>query len=237
MRKKTSFNFLRKGEGKEAFLLGPLLFRFYGLIRWRRFRCLLRKIVLKLEGGDLYSVTIRKIFAEFHHIQVGMYTHGSCFEKGNLDCYTTVGRYCSIAADVHVFNRNHPMNFKSTHAFFFNPILKYTKKDLVQYTPLEIGNDVWIGYGVIILPNVTKIGDGAVIGAGSVVNKNVPPFAVLVGHPAQVVRYRFSKETIERLLKEKWWGKDIREIQPHIEEYQRPYGEESVVSNSEKGKL
>lgn len=223
---KTMFEFLKKGEGKESFGVGPLVFALYGLIRWRRFRKLLRKLILRLEGGQIYSVTIRKIFSKYHNVQIGMYTHGSCFEEGNFDRYTTVGRYCSIAADVHVFNRNHPMDFKSTHAFFFNPLLKLTKKDLVEYTPLEIGNDVWIGYGVVILPNVTKIGDGAVIGAGCVVSKNIPPYAVMVGHPVRLVRYRFSKETIDQLLKEKWWEKEIREILPNIQEYQRPYGTE-----------
>ena len=111
-----------------------------------------------------------------------------------MDRHTTVGRYCSIATTVRVMNRNHPMNYKSMHAFFFNPKLKYCKDDNVEYIPLQIGNDVWIGHNAILMPHVKNIGDGAVIGAGTVVNKDIPPYAVVVGNPSRIVRYRFSKE-------------------------------------------
>ena len=212
-----------KPEGKESRLWGRFFFWLYGIIRLHSLRKMIRTLVLKLEGGGVYSVTIRKIFEKYYNVKVGMFTHGACFEQGNFDRHTIVGRYCSIAADVHVFNRNHPMNFKSTHAFFFNPLLKYTKTDMVKYNPLEIGNDVWIGHSVIILPSVKKIGDGAVVGAGSIVSKDVPPYAVAVGHPIRIVRYRFPKDIINRLIDEKWWGKSIEEIQRNMEEYNQPY--------------
>ena len=93
----------------------------------------------------------------------------------------------------------------------------------MTYTPLVIGNDVWIGDSVKIMAQVTNIGDGAVIGAGSVITKNVPPYAVAVGYPARIVRYRFSEEVIEKLLEDKWWEKDIEQIKPNIKEYQQPY--------------
>ena len=76
----------------------------------------------------------------------------------------------------------------------------FTKGDIV------VGNDVWIGHGVTILSGVT-IGDGAVIGACSVVSKNIPPYAIAYGNPIRVVRYRFSKEIIEKLLKIAWWDR------------------------------
>ena len=75
----------------------------------------------------------------------------------------------------------------------------------------------------LALPHVTNIGDGAVIGAGAVVNKNVPPYAVVVGNPARVVRYRFSQKIIEELLASRWWEKSIEEIKPYIHEFQIPY--------------
>ena len=148
---------------------------------------------------------------------------GSCFVPSQFDRCTTIGRYSSVAANVRVFNRSHPMEFKSTHAFFFNRNLKYCDKDLVDYIPLSIGHDVWIGDGAIIMPNVTEIGNGAVIAAGAVVNKDVPPYSVVVGNPARIVRYRFSKEVIDELLASKWWEKSIEEIRPTIHEYQKPY--------------
>lgn len=205
-----------------SLIFGNMLFNLYRINR-RCLRCFVIWLVSKTEGREIYSRTLRKIFKEYHGLEIGMYTHGSCFAPGNFDRHTIVGRYCSIAADVKVFNRNHPMNFKSMHAFFFNPALKCTKVDLVDYTPLIIGNDVWIGDGVKIMPQVTNIGDGSVIGAGSVVTKNIPPYAIVVGYPARIVRYRFPKEIIEKLLEEKWWEKDIDEIKPFLQEYQQDH--------------
>ena len=74
-----------------------------------------------------------------------------------------------------------------------------------------IGNDVWIGCNTIVLSGVT-IGDGAIIGAGSIVTKDVPPFAVVIGAPAKIVKYRFEKNIIEKLMEIKWWLKDKEEI-------------------------
>jgi hypothetical protein len=152
-----------------------------------------------------------------------MYTHGGCFELGSVDPGTTIGRYCSVANGIRILNRDHPMNFKSMHAFFFNPCLKYCHKYLTEHTPLKIGNDVWIGAHAVILRNVTEIADGAVIGAGAIITKNVPPYAVVIGNPARVVRYRFQQETIDELLASRWWEKDIEELIPCIDEFQRPY--------------
>ena len=70
-----------------------------------------------------------------------------------------------------------------------------------------IGNDVWIGANVVIM-NEISVGDGAVIGAGSIVTKDVPPYAIVVGSPARIIRYRFEKEEIEFLLNFRWWDKD-----------------------------
>ena len=125
------------------------------------------------------------------------------------------------------------MEFKSTHGFFFNPALKLCDKHLVEESPLKIGNDVWIGENAVILAQVTEIGDGAVIAAGAIVSRNVPPYAVVVGNPARVVRYRFSKELIEELLASRWWEKDIDELEPDIEEFQQPY--EKLCSNNKNG--
>ncbi len=213
-------------------MIGRLICRLYRFEK-RFLRKVLFWLAQKTEGGQLYSKTLRRILKDYYNVEIGLYSHGSCFIPGNFDRFTKIGRYCSIAADVQVFNRNHPMDFKSTHAFFFNPGLEYTKEDLVEYQPLEIGNDVWIGHGTRILPNVTKIGDGAVIGAGSVVSKNIPPYAVAVGHPVRIVRYRFSRPQIQALLAEKWWEKDIDEIAPVIKQYQQPY--ESLTANEEDG--
>lgn len=198
------------------------LFKYYKF-RNMRVRTLILKIIKKVERGEFYSVTLRKIFKEYHGVEVGMYTHGNCFRLGAFDPFTTVGRYCSIAKGVMVFNRNHPQDHKSTHAFFFNSKLGFCDEDKIPYKPLQIGNDVWIGDSAKILAEVKNIGDGAVIGAGAVLNRNVPPYSVVFGNPARVIGYRFEKTTIERLLESKWWEKKIEEIVPDISEYQQPY--------------
>ena len=151
-----------------------------------------------------------------------MYSHGGCFDPGKFPPGTTIGRYCSIAKSVVVMNVNHPMNLKSSHAFFFNPGIGYSKIDLAEYSPLVIGNDVWIGYNALILPSCSHIGDGAIIGAGAIVHKNIPPYAVVVGNPCRVVRFRFSKEIIDDLLASRWWEKSIEELADDLPSFQRP---------------
>ncbi len=180
------------------------------------------KLIKKIEGGEFKSKSLRKIFSKYYKVEIGLYTHGGAFRPGQIDKHTSIGRYCSIAVSAHTMNRNHPMDFKSMHAYFFNPGLSLCKEDKIEYTPLEIGNDVWIGHNAIIMPHVQKIADGAVVAAGAVVNKDVPPYAVVVGNPARVVRYRFSQEVIDRLLEEKWWEKDIDELKDKPEYFQ-PY--------------
>lgn len=201
-------------------MLSSFLFGCYR-IPSRILRDNIRKLLWKMEGGDFYSPTLRRIFREYYDVDIGMYTHGFCFVPGAIDRHTTIGRYCSIAYQVRTINHNHPMEFKSTHAFFFNSKLGHCPKDLTTYSPLAIGNDVWIGTGALVLPHVSQIGDGAVIAAGAVVNKDVPPYAVVVGNPARVVRFRFPKEVIEQLLASRWWEKPVEELD--INEFSRPF--------------
>ncbi len=185
-------------------------------------RLILRRVIAG-EGGEFYSETARQILRDLYDVEIGMYTHGGCFHPGQFDRHTRIGRYCSIARDVCVFNRDHPTAFKSTHAFFFNSKLGFCTEDKSEYTPLSIGHDVWIGTGVKILAPVTEIGTGAVVCAQSVVTRNIPPYAVAVGFPARVVRFRFSPAVIDELLASRWWEQDIEQIVPFLDEYTRPY--------------
>lgn len=204
-----------------------VLYRLYGLNR-RTLCAFIRKQITRMEGGEFYSITLRRIFRDHHHVDIGLYSHGGCFTPYAFDKHTRIGRYCSIAQGVRGMNRNHPMDFKSTHAFFFNPNLGYCAEDRNAHTPLDVGNDVWIGAQALIMPHVRKIGDGAVVAAGAVVNKDVPPYAVVVGNPARVVRFRFPKEIIEQLLASRWWEKPIIELD--VAEFNRPF-----VQGTEEG--
>ena len=119
----------------------------------------------------------------------------------------SIGRFCSIATGVVIGQprRSHPMHWLSTHAFTANPkLLRKPLQPEREATPARIGHDVWIGRDALILDGV-EIGTGAVIGAQSLVNRDVPPYAVVAGSPARVLRYRFAPELIERLLASRWW--------------------------------
>ncbi len=127
-----------------------------------------------------------------------------------------IGKFCQIASGVEfVMNgANHQLNAATTFPF-------YTLEgwDMVPPPPADlplkgdtvIGNDVWIGQNAVILPGV-HIGDGAVIGANSVVGSDIEPYTVAVGDPARAVRKRFDGELIDLLLRFKWWDRSVDEI-------------------------
>ncbi len=131
-----------------------------------------------------------------------------------------IGCFCSIADGVEFITSsiNHPMNFASTFNFSSQARLVSTRQtiDLMHYSAekskldserrnIDIGNDVWIGKNSTLFNGIT-IGDGAVVGAGSIVTKNLDSYGVYAGNPAKLIRYRFSEEIIEALLEIKWWN-------------------------------
>lgn len=132
-----------------------------------------------------------------------------------------IGKFCQIAAEVKFIMNggNHRSDGVSTFPFFiFGGDWSGRvdgETDPVMRGDTVIGNDVWIGYDALIMPGV-RIGDGAIIGTRSVVTKDVPPYAVVAGNPATVVKMRFDDKTIDSLLKVSWWDWDIAEITAHI---------------------
>ena len=124
-----------------------------------------------------------------------------------------IGKFCSIANNVTIFlGGEHRNDWVSTYPF--NALLenyKYIKGHPKSKGEVIVGNDVWIGRGAVILSGV-KIGDGAVIGAYSLVSKDVKPYSIVGGNPANLIRYRFKKEIINAFLDIKWWDKELEEI-------------------------
>lgn len=145
-----------------------------------------------------------------------------------------IGNYCSIADNVYSGFGHHPLDNISTHpAFFYDTGYQlgwglFDKGEAPVYDPFrhpersryvtEIGNDVWIGSHVMIMDGVT-IGDGAVIGTGSVVTHDIPPYAIAVGVPAKVIRYRHSEEDIKSLLESQWWNKSPEWLKENIDSF------------------
>ena len=127
-----------------------------------------------------------------------------------------IGKFCQIAAGVEfVMNgANHQMNAVSTFPFYTMEGWEMAPpaiSDLPLKGDTIVGNDVWIGQNAVILPGV-HIGDGAIIGANSVVGRDIPPYTIVVGNPARETRKRFDDELIRLLLAFKWWDKSIEAI-------------------------
>lgn len=211
-----------RGEGTTKNVISRFLYNLYALDVG-----LLRKIVLscvkKMEGGELYSSTLREIYSSYHQIQIGLYSYGGCFSLDHVPPGTIFGRYCSVASNVSILSGNHPLNFKSLHPFFYNPALGYVDHLLINRTQLTVENDVWLGRNVTILPSVSRIENGAVIGAGSVVTKNVPAFAVLAGNPARLIKYRFSDDRKRKIAESAWWNKDLDDLKDDFASFMVPY--------------
>lgn len=122
-----------------------------------------------------------------------------------------IGSFCSIARDVSIQEYNHKMDRCSTYFFSSNVFNEGMVKDIDSHGPITVGNDVWIASQVVIASGVT-IGDGAVVGANSVVLGDIPPYAIVAGSPAKILRYRFEEKIVERLLSLKWWEWDDERI-------------------------
>ncbi len=173
---------------------------------------------------NLDTLTYTKPTIKNPNIIVGDYTY---FGETNFESHVThlydfigdkliIGKFCQIAAGVNfVMNgANHRMNTVSTYPF-------YIFDGWEQQTPPEyempikgdtiVGNDVWIGQNATILPGI-HIGDGAVIGLNSTVGSDVPPYTIVAGNPAKIVRKRFDDELIGLLLKLEWWNKSVDDI-------------------------
>ena len=196
-----------------------------GLYRCRFLRPILRALVERLEGGNRLSPTWRAIAQQYYSVRIGAYTYGPGLRPGDFPPGTTVGRYCSIAHGLLVLRRNHPTSFASQHPFFFNAEVGLLREDAVEQTeanPLAIGHDVWIGARVIILPGCRQIGDGAVVGAGAVVTRDVEPYRIVAGNPARVIRPRFEPE-IEALVRASaWWQRSLEELIPQLALFTQP---------------
>jgi virginiamycin A acetyltransferase len=131
-----------------------------------------------------------------------------------------IGRFCAIASGVRFVmpGANHADLGPSTYPFgVFGPPWD-TTMDIVTSAPSRgdtvVGHDVWLGYSALVLPGVT-VGDGAVVAAASVVARDVPPYAIVAGNPARVVRSRFSAEDVDRLLRAAWWNWPIELVSEH----------------------
>jgi acetyltransferase-like isoleucine patch superfamily enzyme len=123
-----------------------------------------------------------------------------------------IGRYTSIGPGARIFQAYHTVDFFSMHPFFYRSDIGIAKQEAIKRYEVFIGHDAWLGANSIICPGCHRIGNGAVVGAGSVVTKDVPDYAIVGGNPARVIKMRFQDATILKLLESRWWQLSFKQI-------------------------
>jgi len=174
---------------------------------------------IDLKGKAVLTVEPPVTFQQKFHFgsssQVGAFTY---LNSGVAVSCQSIGRYCSIAGKARIGEHQHPVEWLSSNPFQYNRARFAFSTVARHYRPLDpaaspnnfrkpaprIGNDVWLGSHVAVLRGTT-IGDGAIVASGAVVTKDVPPYAIVGGVPASLIRYRFDEATIERLQELRWW--------------------------------
>lgn len=158
-----------------------------------------------IDKSIVHRTAVVQFGSRIHWSEVGKYTY---IGGNSYVIHSKIGSFCSIANNVMIGSGSHPLNFVSTSPVFYTEqnVLKkcFNKIDFEEYTTTTIGNDVWIGSNAFIKAGV-NIGHGAVIGAHTVVTKDIAPYSIVVGNPSRVIRKRFDESTIEKLLMTKWW--------------------------------
>ena len=153
----------------------------------------------------------------FNNIFIDKYTYGQPLILDWTHKYNLyIGKFCSIAGGVQIIlDGNHRLDWISTFAFHVIDGVQEKEGHPIGKANMKIGNDVWIGRDAIILPGVS-IGDGAVVGAGAIVTKNVDAYSIVAGNPARHIKYRFTSKQIEKLKSIKWWNWDIEKIKKNV---------------------
>ena len=176
-------------------------------IRNKTVKCNSNYVSLNTKFGE--NITIGKNVKINSKVEIGNNTYINY--ETIIESNVIIGKYCSIGPQVYIAPGNHPLNFISTHPFLYDrkwqeifetkinnqKILKKVKNTIIE-------NDVWIGARAIIMEGV-HISNGAIIGAGAIVTNDVPPYAIVVGSPAKIIKYRFNEENINKLNKIQWW--------------------------------
>ena len=167
----------------------------------------------------MWSTTFRTLMRRYYGVEIGSYSYGPCLAPGGLPEGTRIGNYCSLAAGLAVFRRNHPTSRIAQHPFFFNSAVGLIEDDTIDAVgdrPLIVEADVWIGANVIVTPGCRSIGLGAVVGAGAVVTRDIPPFTIVGGIPARRIGDRFSAEIQRVLAESRWWEYPIDRLVPFL---------------------
>lgn len=209
-----------------------LIARAYGLLPGR-VRGLARRMMTRLEGGEMLSSSLRQVMRLHHGVEAGFHSYG-CFDPARFTS-CAIGRYASIGPGVRVFRRNHPTDRISLHPYFYNTSLGISDAETMPPRELQISDDVWIGANAVLLPGCGRIGRGAVVGAGAVVTRDVPDYAVAAGNPARIIRERFPAHIQTVLHETRWWTRPKEDLVTALPLLQQPLTAE--LANSFKKRI
>ena len=171
----------------------------------------------KVTNSHLKQYSRLKEYSELHNSTLGEYSYISQYSIVNK---SEIGKFCSIAHGCYIGLWEHNTQV-TTHSFylyehsgnFVKGYKNYNKDNIIT----TLGSDVWVGANAVILKGI-NVGDGAIIGASAVVTKDVPPYAIVVGNPAKIIKYRYNRDDIIWLLKIKWWDFSREKIKEIIEQ-------------------
>lgn len=169
--------------------------------------CTLNKCVFEEEVRVSHS-------AEINNTKIGYLSSIGRYSK---IVHSEIGKYCAVSWNTTINAVGHPSDHLTVSAFPYVPYVgNFVQERTQHYQKVIIKNDVWIGANSVIMPGVT-IGNGVIIGAGAIVTKDVPDYAIVAGVPAEIIKYRFSEDIIKKLLELKWWDLDPKDIKKHVE--------------------
>lgn len=201
----------------KQFIRNPLTLWFAKLIRSKMLEYKNRDKSLKIgymssvtnSNFGLYNTIYNKV--SLNEVELGNFTY---IAENTSISKTSIGKFCSIGPNCKIGLGKHPSNtFVSTHPIFFSTLkqaqISFADKSYFEeFENITIGNDVWLGANVIVIDGV-NISDGVIVAASSVVTKDIPPYAIVGGVPAKIIKYRFKEDEIVNLLKIKWWDMDV----------------------------